>query len=384
MLRAPRSRWAVGPSVLAIVLGVPAPSFASQLAVGGNVACTTPGGAELVCWGSSAWLGERLAPGRTASAGGALAPATVQFQVRFDTLALADDTACGLSSRGVPLCLGATLSNPGSGDGTLVARRQKRFVGARGIAMSGSYGCVVTRSRSVSCFGKHADAAMRPVRKLHFAGALSLGDSHGCATTTGGRVFCFGPNAGASVSPDSEPRNDDAQLVHGVRGAISVAAASRSSCALVVGGQVLCWGRLSDATPSRPTPIAGLPALRAIVGPSSGGNHYCGLSALGAVYCWGAREDGVLGISSGVDVPPSTLNTSIDPGVKYAAHPIHVAGLPPATEVATGRSASCARTTTGDVWCWGDPWVASVGAKTWPKKRKGRLAEAPPRLVYAG
>ncbi len=60
----------------------------------------------------------------------------------------------------------------------------------------------------------------------------------------------------------------------------------------------------------------------------------------GTVRCWGHNDEGQLGPAA-----PRHRRRVFDP--------VTVTGIPHAEEVAVGERHSCARTTEGEVWCWG-------------------------------
>lgn len=83
---------------------------------------------------------------------------------------------------------------------------------------------------------------------------------------------------------------------------------------------------------------------------SSGIKHSCGLTNAGVVYCWGANTYGQLGNGTLIDssspvsvvMPAGVIFRSIDVGVDY----------------------SCALTTIGNAYCWGDNTASQLGDRT--------------------
>lgn len=79
---------------------------------------------------------------------------------------------------------------------------------------------------------------------------------------------------------------------------------------------------------------------------SSGGDHACAIDPAGALWCWGANETGQLG-NGGTESSPT---------------PVAVTGISEAVvEVTTGWKHTCAITTSGQAWCWGNNDLGQLG-----------------------
>jgi alpha-tubulin suppressor-like RCC1 family protein len=132
----------------------------------------------------------------------------------------------------------------------------------------------------------------------------------------------------------------------------AVSAGELHSCALDSSGNVWGWGYnqygdLGDGTTTTslvPVAAGGLPGLATAI--SCGGDHSCAVVS-GAVYCWGNNTNGELGngqVSSST-VPVQVVNLS----------PVTVTG------VATTQGVSCAWTSAGAAYCWGDATDGLLG-----------------------
>ncbi len=97
--------------------------------------------------------------------------------------------------------------------------------------------------------------------------------------------------------------------------------------------------------------------VAALVG---GGDFNCSLDLQGAVWCWGQSHSGELG--DGIYSGPSKRD---DP--HSVEQPRRVDGLPPVVELVAGSRHVCARTGSGEVWCWGRDNVGQLGRglRTW-------------------
>ena len=125
------------------------------------------------------------------------------------------------------------------------------------------------------------------------------------------------------------------------------------TCALNQAGGAYCWGRntdgaLGDGTyASRLLPVAVIGSLsfRAL----AAGLHTCGLIGSGSAYCWGSNSDGQVGISA----------TNTNPNT-----PRQVVGAPSFQSIVAGSTHTCALTSTGRAYCWGDNSSGALGDGT--------------------
>ena len=124
-------------------------------------------------------------------------------------------------------------------------------------------------------------------------------------------------------------------------------------CVLSTAGAVKCWGW-------NPTGIIGNGTIVDVKSPytvfSSGATAVysstwssCAVLTGGVAKCWGQNDQGQLGDGTKVN----------------RSSPVTVAGLPAGViKVAIGEASSCALTSGGAVWCWGDNSLGAVGDGT--------------------
>lgn len=141
-----------------------------------------------------------------------------------------------------------------------------------------------------------------------------------------------------------------------------ISAGNNLSCGVVSDGGVKCWGTNGSgalgaglafnqveltATPyDVVTAPDGSERLTGALHVSAGFSHACAVMATGAVRCWGRDEYGELGD----DANKVAKNGSVE-----------VAGLTDAVDVAAGQDFTCARDTSGDVYCWGTNYHGELG-----------------------
>lgn len=185
---------------------------------------------------------------------------------------------------------------------------------------------------------------------------VTTGRSHTCAVRTDGRLYCWGWDLygqlgdGGAASFQTSP----VQVAGRRTDWASVSAGQVHTCALRTDGRLFCWGRdihgqLGDdeAYADQPTPVqvAGRRTDWAAV--TAGGYHTCARTTDRRLHCWGDGDRGQLG-DGGTDPNRPT--------------PVEVAGG--RTDWATvglGGQHSCARTTDGRLFCWGDDRTGALG-----------------------
>jgi hypothetical protein len=125
----------------------------------------------------------------------------------------------------------------------------------------------------------------------------------------------------------------------------------RSRCFLTIAGEVYCYGgnRLlgieGKGGQLEPKQIELEGATWLTEGESG---HACAVLQAGDVWCWGNNTFGAVGI------PQQEADLVLAP--------IKVEGIPPMDKVYGGLGATCALTSDGRAWCWGDPWVVGPSA----------------------
>jgi hypothetical protein len=223
--------------------------------------------------------------------------------------------------------------------------------------------------------------------------ASGSGERHSCAFTERGRLFCWGGNNLAQLG-DLLPGRPPAEIVTGAR-VIEVSTGLSHTCYRTAAKQGFCFGDnekfqlgvitfATKAVTPQPVPV---PAIDQI---SAGGNRTCVLHQ-GAVTCWGRhfdfREEGDTPMPIRFPGPVDRIATGtygmcgLVSGRVYCAGIAGPLGLPGGTcvrvtftstaveiplpeaavEVELGDATACARTTSGDLYCWGCNSVGQIG-----------------------
>jgi len=89
-----------------------------------------------------------------------------------------------------------------------------------------------------------------------------------------------------------------------------------------------------------------------------GSEHSCGLTSAGQVYCWGSNRHNQLGDSTGIDHP--TIAPVLQGALEFV-------------ELVAGSAHSCARTRSGQAYCWGSNSWGELGDNS----RINRFAPVP-------
>ncbi len=113
---------------------------------------------------------------------------------------------------------------------------------------------------------------------------------------------------------------------------LAMAVGTNRTCALLEGGRLRCWSGQESAASARDED------LPPVIQMSMGDEHLCVLLADRTVRCRGSNADGQLGTSS----------------VRGSSNSfVPVAEIDEIQQIGTGQRATCALTTSGEVFCWG-------------------------------
>jgi alpha-tubulin suppressor-like RCC1 family protein len=280
---------------------VPSATTFRKLFVGPLGTCAVADDDNAYCWGNN--LEGQLGTGSTALELNATPMAGGRT---FDTIALASDHGCGLTTGGETLCWGSNDFGQ-LGDGSHV---------------SSAVPVAVTMSEQVV--------------------EIAAGYGHSCAVTAQGSTYCWGDDAGGQLGHDTTYASLVPVPITPDPGLSTLSAGPSRSCGLDAAGTTYCWGfkRFHHAGWRERIPTAEVTTIP-LTTVSEGWEHSCGLTAQGEAYCWGANTSGQLG-----------HGVIGDQNVNYRARP--VVGGHTFRSIDAGGFHTCGITTTWEALCWGD------------------------------
>jgi alpha-tubulin suppressor-like RCC1 family protein len=152
----------------------------------------------------------------------------------------------------------------------------------------------------------------------------------------------------------------------------SVTVGGSHLCGLTASGAAYCWGvnydgQLGDGSLNGPQPCGGTACSTTPVAVAGGlsfielsaGNSYtCGVTSTHVAYCWGFNGQGQLGV--GNTTGPELCGS----GYQCSASPAVVSGGFSITTISAATFHTCAITTAGRAYCWGDGFAGQLGNGT--------------------
>jgi len=277
--------------------------------------------------------------------------------------------ACATSIDGVPYCWGSNTAGA-LGDSSLTQRLTpvavKTSLLFTGITGGQSHSCGITGAGAASCWGannkgqlgvNNTSAQTAPVSvsapgaigsPLTFS-TMELGFDHTCGVSTGLSLYCWGGNSNGQLGSGGTSTGSRTTPLLVNSGFSQVSAGVFYSCGVRSTTSVgNCWGingfgQLGDSSKSQRTTATVVKGNLTFAEVVVSQTHSCGRTTGGLVYCWGANINGRIG--------QDTL--TLNPPLNESLIPLQVAGLPSVAQVVVGGGHSCARTSGGQVFCWG-------------------------------
>ena len=244
-------------------------------------------------------------------------------------------------------------------------RRQFRTSRARGRPPHGSP--LTAGLAALVLMGSAAAAASQPAPVVQIA----TGFEHSCALTAEGEVWCWGGNAfgqlgdGSTQASAVPVRVSTATPGFDGDNVVAIDVRGAHSCALTEAAEAFCWGwnesgqlGTGDMAPRTvPTPVgtgvAGFDGV-GVAEIVAGTYHTCAVTAAGRAFCWGSNFFGQLGDGSRMNRLLPTPVSIETPGF----------GVRNIATINAGVDHSCAVTTRGRAFCWGNNENGGIGDGT--------------------
>src|SRR6266571_5398725 len=185
-------------------------------------------------------------------------------------------------------------------------------------------------------------------------------DASAVATVDASGLVVGSAPGSATITATAESQSGTAAISVETVTFATVQAGAYHSCGLTANGAAYCWGngtygQRGDGTKASglaPVAVGGGLTLSAI---SAGAIHTCGLTAGGTAYCWGLDYYGELGAGA-----PASQRCG-NAGAECSVTPLAVAGGRAFSSVSAGWALSCALTSSGAAFCWGDNGYGELG-----------------------
>lgn len=228
---------------------------------------------------------------------------------------------------------------------------------AQEVSAGVAHTCVRRADDTVECWGDNTDGGcgvgrtdriVRVPESIGLPGVaqLALGSRASCARV-GTTVSCWGRQVNNGLANGVTSGNAFAPVVATeLMNVRTLAYAYAGGAALDVSGALRVWG---DHHPVADTPAYVSPSFTDATMLAVGAEHICLLRSDGSVWCAGDNEFGQLGDPS--------RDTSSGPDLSWTRLP----SLSDVVQVDASDNNTCARTSIGDLWCWGINTNGSLG-----------------------
>lgn len=249
------------------------------------------------------------------------------------------------------------------------------------FALYANSGCVISVEGYPYCWGDnsigqlvplgisagHDAFAPQPVTGDYAFTSITLNDNTigGCGIEPSGTAVCWGTNLYGEAGTGTETPNtfEGMRPITSNLTFVEIARGTGITCGTAKDGGSYCWGGNSympvgaasyyQSTSLKPVLLDGGHTFHSF---SGGWHHMCAIDATGAAYCWGMNLDGRLGVaaaSTSCDFTmynngiPTTTTTTCAPSPVAVNTSVHF------TSLSASYDATCAVSTSSDVYCWG-------------------------------
>lgn len=383
-------------------------SAVSGMSVGQDHVCAALVSGDVKCWGlnKNGQLGLGISPSKISR------PITSGASQVY----AAGSTTCALTTEESVKCWGAYWEDDSNTDliivPTVVSEGESSVVQ---FAIGADHHCMIKKDNQLRCWGgnEHGQVGIGSLSDTVKPQIISGFDSevskvfarlyNTCVITKSGSLYCWGKNDSAQLGQGDLKDETSPKRINAPKNLVSVSIGLSHICALDSNGAVWCWGlndrgQLGDGSydaSTTPVKVSGLPS--SVVALDSGLNHVCALLSTNEMYCWGSNQFHQLGNNSTSNEPTpikvESLGTNVRAistgndhacailkdssvmcwGVNWAGQagtddlkdvplPQVVQGLPKTiVGMASGKEHSCAMTTSGEVYCWGNNVSGQLG-----------------------
>lgn len=264
---------------------------------------------------------------------------------------------CGIATNHSLYCWGQNTFG-GLGVNDLDTRYSPTKVGADtdwAKVVTGSFHtCAIKTNGTLYCWGNNNEGALgvgdtnprlTPAKvgtSTQWA-SVTAGEDHTCALRTDHSLWCWGYNSDGQLGlGDFDDRHQPVRVGLSTKWT-SISAGLNFNCARHSSGSIYCWGKnqlgslgVGDFDLRKTPKKVGTSTSWTSV--SAGGEHACARHKTGSLYCWGAGVNGQLGL--GDDLTNRESPKKVGTSTSW-------------TSVNAGTDHTCARHKTGSLYCWG-------------------------------
>ena len=325
------------------------------------------GAAALLLLGVFSWSSGRV------EASGTTAPSTESGSSDWKTVSAGDSHTCGIRTTGRLYCWGNDdFGQVGDGGANIDRSIPVEVAGGAtdwtAVDAGDFHTCARRATGRLYCWGGDAAGQLgtgagsgdqtTPVEVSGGATnwtAVSAGPNHTCARRATGRLYCWGVDAAGQLGnglPNLD-RPAPVPVAGGVTNWTAVSAGRYHTCARRATGQLYCWGFDGEGQLGNGGPNAGRSSPGLVAGGATnwtavtaGHRHTCARRATGRLYCWGWDVNGELGNGPAGTQPVPFLVAG---------------GATDWTSVTATNTHTCGRRSTGHLWCWGLDQFGQLG-----------------------
>lgn len=311
------------------------PLIASTLSAGGTVACTLDGAGAMKCWGAGKSTSQSVGAGST-----------------FSEVDVGDYQTCAIKSDKTLWCWTSSTFTPASKDTGLFKK----------VSAGNQHFCAINSVGKLYCWGNNyygqlgtgdntAQTGLTPVAAAKNWNVVSAGTGHTCALDDTNALYCWGYNASGEVGDNGGNSSDAAfaqqqspvPIMAGTTW-LDISAGGSATCGVASDRKLRCWGAQLGAANKVPTPVDTATDWAMV---RVGSSHACAIKTTGALYCWGVNQWGQVG--TGTVTNNVTTLQQVGSATDWAA-------------VDVGGGFTCARKTSGAIYCFGTNANGELGA----------------------